>query len=967
MGTDAQDRASTNTIADDSQDAPLRPRAQLAEGARIGRYHVLQRVGAGGMGVVYAAYDPDLDRRVAIKLLQRELSLRDSLSDGRALILREAQAMAKLSHPNVVAVHDVGVHEGAVFLAMEFVQGNTLGDWLDDGRHPWAEVVQVFRAAGRGLAAAHDAGLVHRDFKPDNVMMSDGGKVKVTDFGLARGRDERAHERLPTARSEAVPADSLRDRVASLTQTGAVIGTPAYMAPEQHLGLAVDARSDQFSFCIAFWEALYGKRPFTAEAGTELAMKVIEGEIDDVPAGSKVPGWLREIVERGLSPEPVDRWPSMAALLAELGRDPSRTRRGRMLGLAGVVVVGASIFAAREWGAARQRPCEGMADHLVGVWDADTRAQVETAVFATGVGFAASTWERVGPRLDEYRDAWIEAREDACEATQIRGEQSPALMDLRMECLDGRLRDLRALVGLLGKADATIVQNAVVVVDVLPPLEPCADAQALRADAHAPASPQIAEEIAVLEQRLSDAEFTGKAGKYAEAIAIAREVVDAAEPLGHPPLTARALRRRGVLENVTGVDTAEATLQAAFFHAVRHDLDDDAAMSATELVTFVGEARNRPAEGRQWAQHASAYADRAGHDLMRAAVMHALAGVAFEEGKYDEARDLAGRVLEIRQAQGGPRHESVLSSLNLLGLIASDTGRNDEARALFQRGLATAQEILGADHPDTAKFINNLAKISWREGKYDEARAAFEQALQLQENALGPDHRNVAQLENNLAAVAESTGDHEEAKRRFERALAIWRKALGPEHPMVADALNNLAVVAVARGEFEEAREYDERALAIREKVMAKDHPDLAQNYNNLGTDFHRLQQYERARELHARALAIYEVKLAPEHDDIAMTLSALADDLLALGDPNGALPLAERAHRMREHAAIDPVQLANTQWALARALFDAKERDRPRAIQLAEKARATFAAAPMSPDNRLAEISAWLRRHARQ
>ncbi|HET6582949.1 MAG TPA: serine/threonine-protein kinase, partial [Nannocystaceae bacterium] len=628
MATGTQERGSRQTVADNSHDGPLPVRPPLDSGAQIGRYHVLQRVGAGGMGVVYAAYDPDLDRRVAIKLLQHELSGRGSLSDGRALLLREAQAMAKLSHPNVVTVHDVGVHEDSVFLAMEFVQGKTLGDWMEQPRS-WQEVVAVFRAAGRGLAAAHDAGLVHRDFKPDNVMLSDGGKVKVTDFGLARARDDRAHERIPTAKAEAVPPSS---GAHSLTQTGAVVGTPAYMAPEQHLGLKIDARSDQFSYCVAFYEALYGERPFVADAGMELAMKVVEGRLGEPPVGAKVPAWLRQIVVRGLAPAPDSRWPSMAVLLAELARDPTAARRRSLVAVGAVVALGAGAFGVHELGAARSRACSGMDEHLVGVWDGDARERVEAAVFATGVGFAQSTWERVARGLDDYASGWIAAREDACEATQVRGEQSPELMDLRMECLDARLRDVRALVHVLEDADTTVVQNAVIGVDGLGPLEPCADAKALRSEDPLPDDPRIAAEIARLEERLADAEAHASAAKYGDALAIAREVAEAAEPLGWAPLTARAQHRRGVLEHVTGDDGAEPTLQGSFFLAVRHDLADVAAHSAAELVMLVGEDLSRPAEGRRWAEHAAAYADRDGRELLQAKVMHNLAGVAFEEG-----------------------------------------------------------------------------------------------------------------------------------------------------------------------------------------------------------------------------------------------------------------------------------------------------------------------------------------------
>jgi eukaryotic-like serine/threonine-protein kinase len=958
MGT--QDRAATHTMLDASSGEEVdEARVPTIErGAIIGRYHVLERVGAGGMGVVYAAYDPDLDRKVAIKLLHHDAAEPGSLSDGRTMLLREAQAMAKLSHPNVVAVHDVGVHAGAVFMAMEFVAGSTVQQWVAERPRAWPEVLAVFVAAGRGLAAAHEAGLVHRDFKPANVMCSEDGGVKVTDFGLARGREEAGRDRdSPTDRSPAVAAAiaaATGSRSGTPTMTGAVMGTPAYMAPEQHLGLPIDARSDQFSFCVALYEALYGRRPFAADSPSGLAIAVVEGRIADPPAGTRVPGWLREVLVRGLEPDPDRRFASMQALQLELGRDRLAARRRWLLGAAAIGVLGTGVTVASL--VARDSPCSDMRPHLAEIWDAQRRVTVREALFATGVGFAQSTWDRVERGLDGYTDAWVSAREDACAAT-LRGEQSEALMDLRMSCLDGRLRSVRALVGVLARADQTVVGNAVTMVAGLAALPPCADAVALRSAVPPPDDPAVVAELERLDERLAEAEQLGRAGKYAEGLALANELVAAAEPLAYAPMTARTLRRRGALEHVNGADAdAEHTLQAAFFLAVRHDLDELAAHSAAELVTVVGEVQQRTAEARRWAEHAAALADA--DELLQGAVAHNLAGVALREGAYDEARELAARALELRERLLGEDHEAVLASLNMLGLIAIETGHFEEAREDFGRELAIAERTLGLDHPELAKPLNNLANVAWREGDYPAARASFERALALQRQAFGDTHRNVAQLENNLAAVAMSTGDHEEAGRRFTHALAIWREVLGPEHPLVADALNNLAVVAAARGELEQAREYDERALAIREKVMAADHPALAQNYGNLGSDLFRLGRVAEARALHERALAIYEKKLDPGHDDIAMTLTALGTDLLALGERARALPLLERALGLRAEARIDPVELASTRWALARALPAAEHR---RARMLAEQALASYAVAPISPDNPRAEIEAWL------
>jgi eukaryotic-like serine/threonine-protein kinase len=276
----------------------------IAPGALYGRYMILERVGAGGMGVVYKAFDPHLDRKVALKLVRVGKAGSDA-SEGRERLLREAQAIAKLSHPNVVAVFDVGSLAGEVYVAMEYVDGESLAAWLRAGPRDEDEVLDVYLQAGRGLAAAHRAGVVHRDFKPENVLVGHDGRVRVVDFGLAQ-----APERLPVGDEEstAVRAE-LHDDGEPLTETGAVLGTPAFMSPEQHLGRATDPATDQFSFCVALFEALYGEHPFSAGGVKELAQAVVAGVVREPPRAARVPRAIRKALVRGMSASPSARWP----------------------------------------------------------------------------------------------------------------------------------------------------------------------------------------------------------------------------------------------------------------------------------------------------------------------------------------------------------------------------------------------------------------------------------------------------------------------------------------------------------------------------------------------------------------------------------------------------------------------------------------------------------------------------------
>ena len=303
-------------------------------GSRVGRYTLVGELGRGGMGVVVAAHDPELDRRVAIKLISAGAGAhREQL---QARLLREARAMAKIRHPNVVSVYEVGEHEGQVYLAMEQVDGGTLRDELRERRgESWKLIVERFIEAGRGLAAAHAAGLIHRDFKPENVFVDRDGRVLVGDFGLAG-----AHVEVGESGSE---PSSLDDR---LTRADMVLGTPGYMAPEQHEGAAVDGRADQFAFCVALYEALYGKRPFAGETTPEYVEAVLAGDVAEPPPGRKMPAWLRAAMLRGLSRDPGDRFSSMDELLLALGADPARDSLVRHRVRLAVVAAGGAFWIA---------------------------------------------------------------------------------------------------------------------------------------------------------------------------------------------------------------------------------------------------------------------------------------------------------------------------------------------------------------------------------------------------------------------------------------------------------------------------------------------------------------------------------------------------------------------------------------------------------------------------------------------
>ena len=367
-------------------------------GDQIGRYVVLRELGSGGMSVVYVAYDPQLDRHIALKVMRPGGALRASESAPR--LQREAQALARLSHPNVVHVYDVGTLGHSVYIAMELVDGKTLRQWLHEEPRPWPDVLEVLIAAGEGLAAAHDAGLVHFDFKPSNVLIGDKGRVRVVDFGLAR--EPRRGE--SSAGEEPSASISRSGRLSEpLTEHGSVMGTPGYISPEHLRGDEADARADQFAFCVTLWQGVYGDRPFVGRNRHELQKAVKQGRIRPPPADTKVPPWLCAVLKKGLSVDPYDRYPTLRELLADLRRDPAGRRRTAAFAVAGVVVAGlavAGLLTATQRG---QVDCAAGRERLADHWSDERRDGTRAAFEATGVAFAEPAWERTAAETRRVR------------------------------------------------------------------------------------------------------------------------------------------------------------------------------------------------------------------------------------------------------------------------------------------------------------------------------------------------------------------------------------------------------------------------------------------------------------------------------------------------------------------------------------------------------------------------------------
>ncbi|HEY2514667.1 MAG TPA: serine/threonine-protein kinase, partial [Polyangiaceae bacterium] len=664
------------------------PDETLARGASLGRYVVVDVIGRGGMGVVYAAYDTQLDRKLAIKLLRRDISRGEDAAEVESRMLREAQAMARLTHPNVVAVHDVGTFDHRVFLAMEYVDGWTLKEWVKPPR-PWKEVLAALKAAGRGLAAAHAAGLVHRDFKPDNVLVGRDGRVAVTDFGLARMAGDGTVVR-PTSDTEPAEPPTTRDVPPSrpnrriedlpvtpatpssggtafdepLTLTGSILGTVGYMPPEQAFGEVTNAATDQFSYCATAFVALYGVRPFPGD-DLQSYVAAVNRPLREPPKGTTVPSWIYRILARGLSPEPEKRFASMEALLEALGDDPAVRRRKWA---AAVLTFGA--LALGGFGAVRTAERQGQecaidAGELEGVWDNATKQEMRAAFTAASGEEGATAASRVEKVLDDAASKWLGMRSDVCTAVRVKHVETEDVRRLRDDCLDRRRTELRALTTLFRQADPQVVRKSLDAAYGLTSVGFCADVQGLKASAGLPDDPAARERVQQARGELAKAGSLALAGKFSDALGVAEATVDVARKSGHESTLAESLYLVGDVKKSLGDYVgSEGPLAEATWTAMSSGTDAITARAAALSAFVVGAKLRRSGEAHVW----------------------------------------LGTAESALRHLGGSEEIDADVSANKAAILAEADWHPEQSLEITERVIRTYQRLFGT-HPKTAKII----------------------------------------------------------------------------------------------------------------------------------------------------------------------------------------------------------------------------------------------------------------------
>jgi tetratricopeptide (TPR) repeat protein len=832
------------------------------------------------MGVVYAAFDPELDRRVALKLVLAS-EIGTGSSQGRTRLLREAQAMAKLTHPNVITVHDVGMMGDRVFVAMEYVHGTTFGEWHKRDT-PWAERVRLYLDAAAGLRAAHQAGLVHRDFKPDNVMLGEDGRVRVMDFGIAhagRGPAERPGTTEPESEFEAATQDRARPdspdpgvteavdgNGARLTRTGAVLGTPAYMSPEQHLGAPTDPRSDQFSWCVSLWEALFGERPFAGNTLAQIALSVSEGTIREPPKDARVPLAVRRVLQRGLAAKPEERWPDMGALMVPLTRAIAPRRVNPMWFAGGLALMGGALsFAYRDRG---PNACEAVAAGMQTVWTEGAHERVRGAfTAAAGAKFGGDVAERTLAEIDGWSARWIAERTDACEASRVRREQSDELMDLRMACLDDRLGGLEALLEVFAEPDRATVRKAFDAARALGPLDGCGDGEALRAVVPMPADPARVAEIEVLRDRVRRGKALHDSGRYAQSIETLEGALPEARATNYPPLVARTLIHLGdVLRENGRLEDASEVLGEGYYVAVEHGIEARAASAAMQLAHLTGYKLGKPVQGREWLRAGEAWAKRTGDPQMVAEVARVRAVLLFAEGDYDGAMAEHRASIAATEAHHGAGSPEVGVAYGTLAVLGHAASKLDEAEVAANKAIDLLNATYGPDHPDTASAVQNLGLVEHERGNNKRALELFEETLRVYEATLDPDSPDLAQTLTNIASAQSWLADNEASLASYDRARGIYARTVGDRHPKMGQLLNSVGGVYKEMGRLEDARSAYERSLDIIVESSGPDHPSVAYPLNSLGNLYHQLGEDDRARDTYLEALRILSSTNGPEH-----------------------------------------------------------------------------------------------------
>jgi serine/threonine protein kinase len=846
------------TVRDEDEDA-----GTAAIPSRLGHFEIVGRLGAGGMGLVFEGRDTVLDRRVALKLLH------PATANGLvapARLLREAQALAKLQHPNVVTVYEVGTVGADRFIAMELVEGTTLFEWMATPRD-WREVLAMFIAVGNGLAAVHALGLVHRDVKPSNILVDKHGLPKLGDFGLVGAIDDPDEPRAPSSSDP------------GLTTPGAAMGTPAYMAPEQKRGEPVDARADQFSFAKSLREAL----------------------------GDTVPSAVEPILARAMAEEPDDRYPSMAPLLADL----ARVRRGRArwwIAAGALAAIAIAVVAAWSFGrtsASVEDPCGRPTARVDAVWGSPRRTALEAHLAAIDPAFGKQRFALASPVLDGGATRWQDLHVEACQLSRD-GRQSDAMLDRRMACLDQALFELDETVQALeATTDGKTLDSATRAATTLPTLEACADTAALAERVPLPTNPLKRAEAEALARELIDIDVTRRATGTRGVGDRATKAVQRARLLEHPESLANALRVLAAIQHDNeqfGLELA-ALREGVVAAAAAHDDRLVAELWSKQLAALI--AAETPKEAVTLMPAAEAANARITAPLeLRSRFVASKAQVLGVMRDIPEARkQLDAMIAELTAA----KLTSHALSLRRTRIDIAEMAREFPAMEKETRELIPVLEAAhGKDHPDVGEMrrLHGVALFSMR--KFPEAQVELLEAVRIGESRLAPSPK-LATLFYNVGAVLEAMEQPDQGRPYMTRALAMARATLPADDLRLAPFVMGMAVVS---SDDETIKKGFLETLAILEKGP-RPNQRIATVLFNLGRLEQEQRKFEAAIALYERSVKERVARGGADKTPLAITHASIAECQYALE----RFPAAVEASALALEETAHPVILAQAHF----------------------------------------------------
>lgn len=726
----------------------------------IDRFVVRGALGEGGMGTVLLAWDPQLKRNVAIKIVPIEEG------EDRAWQLREAQTLAQVKHSNVVVVHEIGQRSHDLFIVMEYVEGKTLENWLASESRSITDIVGVFIEAARGLAAVHRAGIVHRDFKPSNVLVGEDDRVKVADFGIARPHD--VDEPLSVIDASLVTRGGA-------TPTTRLQGTLPYVAPEQLAGAPPEPRGDQFSFCVSLWQALKGDPPFSAGA---LALAAEGDDLPEPAHAHKVPRRFDRIVRRGLARDPGQRWPDMDALGNALKAGLSRSTGQRVFALAGFIAVALVVILLKK------DPCPDAQGELTSVWNPERASELDRKL-SEAPEFTRVSWQSVAVRFNRYADEWASVRRGVCKATRVEHRRSESAFDDATICLERARASFANVIEILAIGNTTTFENLDPVLAKLQSPKACEHARTMGVQ---PPALKDKDHVAAYRERIDHAGLLTAAGQPTVALTSLTELLPEIDAIGYLPLASEARLQLGNAKKEIGdVAGAEESLFEAVLQAERSGDANVRLDAMIQLAVIAVDDHENLAEARRWLAQADA---------------------------------IAGSV------EADPRVQAHLAIVT--GMVASLANDLDTAESSYRTALLLAKDLGDGSNALLAAARTRLAIVFVQAGKHAEARVMDTEIEEDLTKRLGPRHPSVAALALNVGLGALERGELDEAGRQAERALSIQTEAFGAESPRIAAALRLNAAVAIERKQWARAIDLAGRAWQLERLHFDRGHSERA-------------------------------------------------------------------------------------------------------------------------------------------